>query len=301
MISDVNIMTPTVVAAPISELGEGPCWDERTKQLYWVDIEGARIHRLCPATGETESYVAPDKVSALIPCEDGGWIVASYHSLYYWEAGGATFEECLRLDLPANVRFNDGKAGPDGALWIGTMNMGGTERIGNLYRVNASMQAEIKVEQVLISNGLDWNLDNTEMYYVDSGSLEVRSYAFDLTSGSLGECRTVIQLTGQTSGVPDGMTLDQEGMLWVAEWGGSRVACWNPDNGQLLGTIPTPVLQPSSCTFGGEHYEKLYITSAAAGLDAEQRRAVPTTGSLFQTADGLNGVHGRAPFRFART
>jgi len=299
MISDVNIMTPTVVAAPISELGEGPCWDERTQELYWVDIEGARIHRLCPATGATESYVAPEKISALIPCEDGGWIAAAYHSLYYWGGAGSEFVECLHLDLPAHVRFNDGKAGPDGALWIGTLNMTGPEKVGHLYRIDGQLQAEIKVDQVLCSNGLDWNADYTEMYYIDSGSPEVRAYQFDVASGSLGACRTAIQL-GDTGGVPDGMSIDQEGMLWVAEWGGSRVACWNPDNGQMLGTIPMPVLQPSSCAFGGESYDKLFITTAAEGLDDSQRKAAPTTGSLFQIEDGLGGVRGRAPFKFVR-
>ncbi|MFD0715292.1 SMP-30/gluconolactonase/LRE family protein [Paenibacillus sp. GCM10027626] len=291
-------ITPAAVQAPGSTLGEGPCWDSRTNHMYWVDIEGARIHRYSPATGETDTYEAPEKISALIPCAQGGWVATAYHALYHWNTGDETFEEILRFKLPDNVRFNDGKAGPDGALWIGTMDMSSGQPIGSLYRVDEQLQVEEKVTGIYCSNGLDWSPDNSEMYYIDSGVKEVRAYAFDLATGSLGERRTAVQLPEEGSGVPDGMSLDEEGMIWVAEWGGHRVARWNPHNGELLAAVQLPVPQPSSCAFGGEHYNMLFMTSAAAGLPAEQRSRYPLSGALFQAVDGLK-VHGRPPFQYA--
>ncbi|MFC5701612.1 SMP-30/gluconolactonase/LRE family protein [Cohnella faecalis] len=290
---------PVALALPPSSLGEGPCWDEGTGTLLWIDITSAKVCRLDPGSGKVESYPAPEWISTIVPCAGGGWIAAAYHSLYRWEPGSSVFEECLRLDgLPAHVRFNDGKAGPDGRLWFGTMDMNGSLPLGSLYRIDRDLSVFEALRGVTCSNGLDWSLDGREMYYIDSAVREVRAYAFDDKQGELGERRTAIRLEEGTNGVPDGMTLDSEGMLWIAQWGGSRVARWNPAGGSLLTEVRLPVLQPSSCAFGGERLQTLYITSASDGLQAAELNAYPRSGALFAVDTSAAGLSGRRPYSF---
>lgn len=194
----------------------------------------------------------------------------------------------------------DGKAGPDGALWIGTMNMAGDAPEGLLYRIDKSLQAKVKASHIHCSNGLDWSLERTEMYYIDSGVRVVRAYGFDPLTGELGDCRKVVTFPARSEGVPDGMCIDEEGKIWVAVWGGSRIDRWDPLSGCLLDSVELPVAQPSSCAFGGSDSDTLFVTSAASGLDGSARAAQPLAGRLFKTklGHGDGGIRGRKPFRF---
>lgn len=287
-----------VLSARPAALGEGPCWDERTGTLLWVDITGAAVRRLDPSSGRSESYPAPEWISAIVPCTNGSWIAAADRSLYRWEPENGKFEEILRLELPGSIRFNDGKAGPDGRLWIGTMDRSGERPIGSLYRIDRDLTVVEAARDVTCSNGLDWSPDCREMYYVDSAIREVRAYAFDPERGELGARRTAIRMEEGTGGVPDGMTLDAEGMLWVAQWGAARVARWNPADGSLLAEVHLPALQPSSCAFGGERLQTLYMTSAADGLREPELDAYPHSGALFALDLSAAGLSGRRPFAF---
>lgn len=290
--------TPVALPVPLSDIGEGPIWDERAGRLLWVDIRQASIHAFCPESGRTETIRAPEKISALLPCANGRWIAAAYHSLYDWSGEGESFGEILRLErIPAHVRFNDGKVGPDGGIWIGTMDMnGGTD--GCLYRIDKALAWEEKIGGIGCSNGLDWSPDGSEMHYVDSAIREIRAFAFDSQSGSLGAKRIIVRLEDEAGGVFDGMTVDRDGMLWAAQWGGSRVARWNPADGSLLAEIRLPAPQPSSCVFGGDDYGTLYITSACEGMSREARAAFPLAGALFRLDSSRLGIRGRKPFSF---
>ncbi|MFC5704049.1 SMP-30/gluconolactonase/LRE family protein [Cohnella faecalis] len=290
---------PMAVRAPQSELGEGPVWDERSARLLWVDIIHARIHCLHPESGEVETVAAPEWISTLIPSSQGRWIAAAYHSLFLWEPANGNFEEILRMEhFPEHVRFNDGKAGPDGGIWAGTMDMNGARADGGLYRIDPSLGWEEKLSGLVCSNGLDWSLDGSEMYGIDSAYRQVNAYAFDPLSGTLGERRTAVELATEFEGVPDGMCIDLEGMLWVAQWGGSRVARWNPADGSLLSAVRLPAPLSSSCAFGGRSCDALYMTSACEGMNGAQRSAYPLSGSLFRLDTDHLGIRGRQPFRF---
>ncbi|UVI28323.1 SMP-30/gluconolactonase/LRE family protein [Paenibacillus spongiae] len=291
-------MKPISIAEPLSQIGEGPCWDDNEGQLLWVDIMKDRIHRLCPETGSVETIDAPKLVSTIIPCASGGWLVSAYHSIFHWTPGKKGFEEVLRLEnLPSDVRFNDGKAGPDGAFWVGTMDMAEVKAKGILYRISPDFQYEEKISGIICSNGLDWSLTHDEMYYIDSHVPRIQAYAFDSKNGTLGEARTAVTLD-EKSGLPDGMSIDHKGMIWVAEWGGSRVVRWNPADGSQLSVLEMPVPQPSSCAFGGENYETLYITSAYQGMSDSKRSEHPLAGALFHMSTSDMGIRGRRPFRF---
>lgn len=287
-----------VCDAPYSELGEGPVWDNNSRYLYWVDIDGASIHRLDPSSGAYETTAAPKRSSVLIPCTNGEWIVAAYHSLYYWKGWGTAFTEVLTLDLPEHLRFNDGKVGPDGAIWIGTFNMRDSEREGSLYRIDSDFCVEEKVKNVYCSNGLGWSQDFAEMYYIDSGIREIRAYRFDAGTGQLGEARIAVEIPETIKGVPDGMCVDHVGTIWVAMWGGSCITNWNPKDGALLGTVEVPVLQPSCCTFGSAQCETLFVTTAQSGLNEDERSHWPLSGSLFEVQTPDQMIKGINPFRF---
>ncbi|MCQ6560670.1 SMP-30/gluconolactonase/LRE family protein [Paenibacillus mendelii] len=291
-------MKPISIPEPLSVIGEGPVWDETEGYLLWVDINGDRIHRLNPESGKVETIEAPKLASALVPCSNGGWLVSAYHSIYHWIPGKTSFDEVLRLEnLPSDVRFNDGKAGPDGGLWIGTMDLHESKAQGALYRVSADFQYEEKLSGIYCSNGLDWSLTHDEMYYIDSHIPRVQAYAFDSKNGTLGQERTAVTLN-EKSGLPDGMSIDHKGMIWVAEWGGSRVVRWNPADGSQLSAIEMPVPQPSSCAFGGANYETLFITSAYQGMSDSKRAEYPLSGALFHMETSDLGIRGRRPFRF---
>jgi sugar lactone lactonase YvrE len=140
-----------------------------------------------------------------------------------------------------------------------------------------------------------WSSDYKTFYYIDTPTCEVVAYDFDLLTGNIGNKRVVIRIPPQ-EGFPDGMTIDNEGMLWIAHWDGWQVSRWNPNKGKKLLSIPLPVAQITSCTFGGDNLQDLYITSARVNLTEEQLKQQPLAGSLFVLRN--SGFHGTPSFEF---
>jgi sugar lactone lactonase YvrE len=141
---------------------------------------------------------------------------------------------------------------------------------------------------VTTSNGLDWSPDGSTLYYIDTPTLEVAAFDYDAAAGTIDDRRVVIRFP-QDAGRPDGMTVDGEGMLWIAHWEGGRVSRWNPRTGTLLDQVPVPALNVTSCTFGGPGLDRLYITTARVGLDAAQLQAQPHAGGVFAVEPGVGG------------
>ena len=139
------------------------------------------------------------------------------------------------------------------------------------------------------SNGLDWSLDLSTMYYIDTPTMMVRAFDYDADEGSISGERIVVQVP-EGVGQPDGMTVDAEGMLWVAHWDGGRVTRWNPLDGRLLATVAIPADRVTSCAFGRAHLDTLFITTARHGLDATQLVAQPQAGGLFAVRPGVCGT-----------
>src|SRR5690606_35948585 len=137
-----------------------------------------------------------------------------------------------------------------------------------------------KIAGVSCSNGLAWSLDDRTFYYIDTPTRQVVAYDFDVATAAITNRRVVVEVD-PADGLPDGMTIDAEGMLWIALWGGWKVERWDPGTGEKLAEIRLPVSQVTSCAFGGADLNDLYITSAKIGLTAEERRAQPAAGSLF--------------------
>jgi sugar lactone lactonase YvrE len=185
------------------------------------------------------------------------------------------------------LRFNEGKCDTSGRFWAGTMAYDETPGAGALYRLDPDGRASLMLIGVTISNGLAWSLDGRTMYYIDSPTRRIDAFSFTPETGEISDRRPVITIPGEL-GVPDGMTIDAEGGLWVALWGGAAVHRYL--DGRLAEVIRLPVSQPTSCAFGGSDLDELYVTSAREGLSFEQREAQQLAGAVFRVRPGVRGL-----------
>ncbi|MGW3510067.1 SMP-30/gluconolactonase/LRE family protein [Streptomyces sp. NPDC000994] len=273
-----------------ARVGEGPVWDVAGSRLHWVDIAAGHIHTSDPVTGRTTSLTLPTHVGAAVPRRSGGFVAATSKGFTAVETDGTT---TIRLAvLPPGRRMNDAKCDRYGRFWAGSTEMDFKPGEGALHVLLPDWTSHVVLDGLTLPNGLDWSPDGRTFYLADSVAGEI--YAFDTEPGTTGirRRRTLCRMPAGT-GMPDGLTVDAAGCLWVAVWGGGRVVRISPD-GDLLGEIPMPVHQPSSCAFGGAGLDVLYVTSAREGLElAEDDPA----GSVF-VVDQVGAV-GRAPTSFA--
>ncbi len=269
-------------------LGEGALWDDRTNVLYWVDILEGQLHVFDPATSTDKTYTLGQPVGTVVPRESGGVMLAV-------RDGFASFDlEMQQLQMVVNpegrspdTRFNDGKCDPAGRFWAGTMTFSGKPCIGSLYRLDTDLSVHKMLDGMCIPNGIVW-WENT-MYHIDTPKRTVTAFDYDPLTGNIGQGRVVIH-TPEEAGWPDGMTLDSEGMLWIAHNGAGYVRRWNPQTGDTLAQIDVPASQVTSCAFGGEALDKLYITTATEHMTPEQREKEPLAGSLFVAEPEATGL-----------
>lgn len=274
-----------------AKLGEGSIWDPRTGILWWIDIEGKKIHRYDSRTEENQTFSVPSRIGTLVPRSGSGLVVALEDGFHFFNETDGSLEPIVDPEshIPTN-RFNDGKCDPAGRFWAGTMAMEGDRQgKGSVYCLYPDQTFQKKISEVSVSNGICWSLDAAIMYYIDSPTRRVDAYTFDDKTGEISEQRTVIEIPEGT-GMPDGMTMDENGNLWVAQWGGYRVACYNPNTGKQEDQIDIPTGSVTSCAFGGEELETLYITTASAGFDDAKWEAEPYGGGLFEARPGVKGV-----------
>ncbi|MFZ1756742.1 MAG: SMP-30/gluconolactonase/LRE family protein [Caldilineaceae bacterium] len=279
-----------------AQVGEGSLWDEQAQVLYWVDILSNALYVYDPAMGENRGYDIGQHVGTVVLRQSGGVMLALANGFaaYDLESGELTLLNDPEADLPGN-RFNDGKCDPAGRFWAGSMAYENQRDQGGLYRMDTDFSVHRVLGDIGISNGIVWSADKRTMYYIDSLAYSVRAFDYDNATGDISNERVVVSVP-QAMSVPDGMAIDAAGNLWVAHFGASRVRCWNPHNGQLIDEIVLPCKQITSCAFGGEKLDTLFITSAATGLDAAALAEQPLAGSLFSVKPGVTGV---LSYRFA--
>ncbi len=269
-------------------LGEGPWWDARTGTLLWVDIDGRLLQRLDPRSGSTvtsELHAAASAVVArgagglALAMEDGVWVAVT-------DAAEPRRIAAVEADDPL-TRLNDAACDRAGRLWVGSMARDARPRAGALYRVDPDGSVERVLVDVTISNGIDWSPDDRLMYYVDSALRRVDVLDYDLATGRASGRRTLIELP-EDAGLPDGLTVDAEGCLWVATWDGWSVRRYGP-SGDLDRIVRLPVSRVTSCAFGGADLADLYVTSASTGLSDADRLEQPLAGGLFVVRPGVRG------------
>jgi sugar lactone lactonase YvrE len=271
-----------------AELGEGPVWDERSQELYFVDIMGHRVHAFAPESGAHRSFSTNGPVGAVVLRDDGGLVIAAVDGFFFANSDGTGLERFgdFRIDL-GTVRFNDGKVSPGGHFLAGTMDHHHVRPLGSLYILSGDGGVSVLLEGVTISNGLAWDADGTTFYYIDTPTHRIDAFSFDQGTGGLSNRRVVAEITDSS---PDGMAIDAEGCLWVACWGGERVDRIDPADGRRLATVPVPTSHVSSVAFGGPSLEDLYITTAREDLSAAQLGAEIHAGDLFVARPGVPGL-----------
>jgi sugar lactone lactonase YvrE len=273
-----------------SDLGEGAIWNYKTSELLWVDITGKILNFYNPELEYNKEMFTGQKIGTVVPAESGLTMVALQNGIYQFDPETGTKKLIVNPEegIEGN-RFNDGKCDPAGRFWAGTMNMNGKKEAGTLYRLDPDSTIHVMIENVSISNGIVWSPDATKMYYIDTPSQKVMAYDYDNATGNISNPQTAVEVPSEM-GAPDGMTIDAEGNIWVALWGGSAVGCWNPETGELQRTIDVPAKNVTSCAFGDEDLGTLYITTARQGTSDEELEKYPHAGGVFKTRLGVKGM-----------
>ena len=278
------------------ELGEGPFWFDG--RLWWVDIEAGVLHSVDGTGRNPTRDVLGQKLGAAAPIGAYRFVVALENDVAVYDRTSSALRVLASHDTNARgARFNDGKCDPRGRFLAGTLSSSSRESACSLYSYEPVQGLRTLCDGVILSNGLAWDQAGTTLYYIDSMRREVAAFAYDLETGSLRDQRVVVEVPAEL-GVPDGMTIDAEGNLWIAHWGGYAVRCWCPRTGACLQKIDLPCAQPTSCCFGGPDFKRLFITTARMGLSPEELAAQPLAGSVFFC--DLE-THGFPPHRFQET
>ena len=285
-----SMQKPEVVLDEVAQLGEGALWNHFNNTLLWIDIEGKKLHVFDPKTKQNQSIVLDQRIGTVVPINETEVLVALKDGIYQLNTQTEVLEKMAEPE-PGRTdnRFNDGKCDPNGRFWVGTMSMNGRDNQGALYCVHPDFSVEKKIDSVSISNGIVWSLDKTKMYYIDTPTKKVVEYQYDNATGAISAPRDAIVIP-DSLGFPDGSTLDAEGMLWIAMWNGHSLTRWNPQTGVLLQRLEVPALNVTSCAFGGENLDVLYITTAFLGMNENQQAQYPLAGQLFAVKPGVKGV-----------
>lgn len=272
-----------------SQLSEGPLWDERARLLYWVDIEGRRLHVYNPATHQDRSVLMPSRIGMVCLTKDDRVMVALEKGIYFVQGEDSLqlFYGDLERPLERN-RLNDGKCDAAGRLWVGSMNMDLEGNLASLYCLTPDKRCTRVLDGATVSNGIEWSPDGRHMYFIDTPSGFLWRFDFDPETGRITHRVPLIDYRNE-EGNFDGMTKDAEGCLWIAHWGGFQVSKWDPVSGRKILSVKLPVPNPSSCAFGGPNLDTLYITTAT-GRDKTVKRDYPQSGGLYVYEDGTRGV-----------
>lgn len=272
-------------------VGESPVWSPSEQTLYWVDITGQKIHRFHPGNGASKTFDLPEPVTALALRAKGGLVLSLRKAFAFFdlESQQLTYLGNPEVDRPDN-RFNDAKCDRQGRFWAGTMGaVHWDEPCGALYRLDANDSITRLQDEVICANGMGWSPGNRTMYFTESFRYAVFAYDFDAAAGTISNRRVFAEVDRASGGFPDGLTVDAEGHVWSVHNAIGRVVRYTPD-GRIERTIELPVPRPCGCTFGGEGFDTLYITTARETLTPEQLAKYPLSGSLFAATPGVRGL-----------
>lgn len=261
-------------------LGEGPVYDDRRDALWWCDIPDRAIHVFHLHDGRTQTYRFESEVASLGIAETGRLVVALRNEIGLFDPESGIFQRLAEVEADnPDTRLNDGKVGPDGAFWVGTMDDRDVTRkdpIGSLYRVDASGRVERKIDGVIISNGLAFSPDGRTMYHSDSRGPWIDRWTLNPATGEISGRRRIAVLDDET-GRPDGGATDATGAYWSAGVSAARLNRFSPE-GELLEFYPVPVAAPTMPCFGGPGLRQLYVTSLRVGRSPELLERYPLTG-----------------------
>ena len=273
-------------------IGEGPVWDERTGKLYFIDILDRKFY--CWNGKEIEGTIQfEDSIGFAVLREEGGVVAGLPLGYYFVDFDG---KPAVHVADPEpgreEGRFNDGKVDPMGRVWGGTMptsldtGYGEAGPDSGLYCMDAEKNVKTMLTGVIQGNGMAWSKDNKKFYFVDTQKHHIEEFDYDIEKNEITNGRVCVSVPDEM-GIPDGMTIDDEGYLWLALWGGCSVVRCNPVTGEFVEKVEIPALNVTSCCFGGENMDELYVTTGALNTDMEQ---YPYAGGVFKFKPGVTGA-----------
>lgn len=278
-----------VLVRGAGELCEGPCWDVTTGTLVWLDILAGAVHVVDPVSGSRKDHLLGTPVGAVAPRARGGWVAAVERGFLLLDDGWQPESEVIAVPgQGARTRFNDGGCDPAGRFWAGTLSYDGTPEAAALYRLDGDGTVHEVLTGVTNSNGIAWSPDGSHLYYVDTGRATVDRLVVDPATGVVTHRSTVLSVPS-SDGLPDGLTIDADGYLWLALWGGASVRRYTPE-GRLDHVVEMPVSLVTSVAFGGDELRELFITTARDGLTPGEVAAQPLAGAVFRMRPGVKGL-----------
>lgn len=288
----MSTITVKPISNHVSKWGEGPIWWKDA--LFYVDIEGHKIIRLNPESGEEQIWEMGERVGTVVPTENCDIIFAGDSGIVRLNLGSGTKTVLAdpEPELRGTNRFNDGKCDPAGRFWAGTISMVKDTGTANLYCLDTDGTLANKVGDVTNSNGICWHSDASTMYYIDTPTKQVCAYDYDIETGHISNARIAVDTAalGYTDS-PDGMTIDSENMIWVAFCHGGCVSRFNTNTGEEIQRVDLPCIETTACAFGGENLDRLFVTTGVkSGLDEAG------AGKVF-VIDGL-GIKGVPAFAY---
>ena len=264
-------------------IGENPLWHPIEKQLYWTDIPTGRMFRYAPSTGEHEQFYQGEVVGGFTIQAEGNLLLFMARGAVKVWRNGELIDVLEEIPDERDSRFNDVIADPEGRVFCGTMPT--KDRLARLYQLHADGELIKLLDGIGISNGMGFTPDHKGMYYTDTSKRAIYVFDYDQNSGIISNQNTFI-VVPEGEGAPDGMTVDAEGYLWSARWGGSCLVRYSPD-GIEERRIRFPVKKVSSVTFGGKDYTDIYVTTAGGN---NKREDGASAGALFRISLGIKGV-----------
>ncbi len=279
-----DLSPATLIDFPLA-IGESPVWDPRTNVLWFIDISAPAIFRLDPASGRIQRFETPQTVGSLGLASAGRLVVALRGGVHLFDPASGRFDFLVDPEPGKTTnRLNDGKVGPDGAFWVGSMfEHRPYEPTAALYRVSPTREVRTIRQDIHVSNGLAWSPDGRTLYHADSVLPEIRAYRFDPQTGNAGEHWRLIELDPAV-GRPDGAAVDVEGCYWSAGITAGRLNRISPQ-GELLESLVLPVARPTMPCFGGPDLRTLYLTSLTYSESGDSQ-----DGSLLSLDVGVAGL-----------
>ena len=283
--------TIRTIGRTISEWGEGPIW--AGSHLYYVDIKGHKLIRIDPYSGIEDQWDVGEQIGAVALTHIDSEVIyagASGYIRFNLKNGAKTKLADPEADLRSTNRFNDGKCDQAGRFWAGTISMTKDQGTANLYCLDTDGSCDLQISELTNSNGICWSRDNRIMYHIDTPKQAVHSYDYDITKAKISNPRVAIdtKMHGYESS-PDGMTIDTEGMLWIAFCHGGCVVRFDPLEDRELQRVDLPGIETTSCVFGGHKLDRLFVTTGTKPNTEEA-----DAGKVF-VIDGL-GVKGFPAF-----
>ena len=281
--------TPKPIFDAILDHGEGPLWDPKSQQYYWVDLLEGVYYKGNPKTQEIQLFNIGEPLGVMALTENNTSVMATANGFGVFNEDSKSytlFNSSPESNL-TELRFNDGTVDPRGRFIAGSMLYDGSQPSGSLYRLNADKSFTKLDTGLRIPNGMGWNLTGDTFYMIDTLQFKMFAYDYDLETGDIGNKRTFMEFDQKD--LADGMTIDTQGCFWIAFYGEGKVVKYDPFGTKVL-QIDFPAPYMTSCCFGGANMNQLFVTTSRRDLTDDEKLKYPQSGRCFVVETEIKGI-----------